>query len=114
MASFTTRIELVNPDSNDYELLHQEMRDREFYRVISFCGKWHDLPPGEYDRSSTAQMGQIYSDAGAAAQAVIDNKPLNDQNQPKNYFFIITEAVDRSMILPQTTDPLKLPPGASL
>jgi len=85
MASFTTRIELVNPDSNDYELLHQEMRDREFYRVITFCGKWHDLPPGEYDRTSIAQMGQIYSDAGAAAQAVIDNKPLNDQQEPKNY-----------------------------
>lgn len=114
MASFTTRVELVNPDSNDYTLLHQEMRDREFYQVISFCGKWHDLPPGEYDRTSTAQMGQIYSDAGAAAQAVIDNKPINDQMQPKNYYFIITEAVDRSMILPQTTDPLKLPPGASL
>ena len=53
MAIFTTRVELVNPDSNDYALLHQEMRDREFYQVISFCGKWHDLPPGEYDRTST-------------------------------------------------------------
>jgi len=114
MSSFTTRIELVNPDSNDYELLHQEMRDREFYRVINYCGVWHDLPPGEYDRTATAPLGQIYSDAGAAAQAVIDNKPVNDQQLPKEYYFIVTEALDRGYVLPHTTDPLKLPPGASL
>lgn len=114
MASFTTRLELVNPDTNDYDLLHQEMRDREFYRAINYCGVWHDLPPGEYDRTSTGTLGEIYSDAGAAAQAVINNKPVNDQQQPKDYYFIITEAVDRGYILPHTTDIAKLPPGASL
>ena len=114
MAIYTTRIELVNPDSSDYALLHQEMRDREFYQVINYCGKWHDLPPGEYDRTSTEVLGQIYSDAGAAAQAVIDNKPINDQSEPKSYYMIITEAVDRAYIIPLTTDPLKLPPGAHL
>jgi len=114
MATYTTRLELVNPDSSDYDLLHQEMRDREFYQVINYCGVWHDLPPGEYDRTSTEALGGIYSDAGAAAQAVINNKPLNDQNQPKDYYLVITEAVDRAYILPHTTDPLKLPPGASL
>jgi hypothetical protein len=114
MASFTTRLELVNPDSNDYDLLHQEMRDRQFYRAINYCGVWHDLPPGEYDRTSTGTLDEIYSDAGAAAQAVINNKPLNDQQQPKDYYFIITQAVERGYILPHTTDPTKLPPGASL
>ena len=114
MASFTTRVELVNPDSSDYDLLHQEMRDREFYRAINYCGVWHDLPIGEYDRTSTAALGQVYSDAGAAAQAVINNKPINDQQQPKDYYLLITEAVDRAYVLPHTTDPTKLPPGASL
>jgi hypothetical protein len=114
MSSFTTRIELVNPDSNDYDLLHQEMRDSEFYRVINYCGLWHDLPPGEYDRTANVTLSQIYSDAGAAAQAVINNKPLNDQMQPKSYYLLVTEALERAYILPQTTDPLKLPPGASL
>ena len=83
MASYTTRIELVNADSDDYELLHQEMRDREFYRAIDYCGVWHDLPTAEYDRTSNALLGQIYSDAGAAAQAVINHKPLNDQQEKK-------------------------------
>jgi len=114
MATYTTRIELINPDSSDYDLLHQEMRDREFYLSISYCGVWHDLPPGEYDRTSTAALGQIYSDAGAAAQAVINNKPINDQMLPKDYRFIITEAVDRAYILSPTTDPTRLPPGASI
>ena len=114
MASFTTRIELINPDGDDYELLHQEMRDKQFYRVINFCGLWHDLPPGEYDHTSSDTLGQVYSDAGAAAQAVLNHKPLNDQQQPKDYHLIVTEAVDRAFTLPHTTDPLKLPPGASL
>lgn len=114
MASFTTRLELVNPDASDYDLLHQEMRDREFYRAINYCGVWHDLPPGEYDRTYAGTLDEIYNDAGAAAQSVINNKPLNDQQQPKDYYFIITEAVERGYILPHTTDPTKLPPGASL
>jgi hypothetical protein len=114
MANYTTRVELINPDTNDYDLLHQEMRDREFYRAIDYCGVWHDLPIGEYDRTSTDALGGIYSDAGAAAQAVINNKPVNDQQQPKDYYLLITEAVDRAYVLPHTTDPTKLPPGASL
>ena len=114
MASYTTRIELVNADSDDYELLHQEMRDREFYRAIDYCGVWHDLPTAEYDRTSNALLGQIYSDAGAAAQAVINHKPLNDQQEKKDYYLLVTEAVDRAFILPHTTDVAKLPPGASL
>jgi hypothetical protein len=114
MTSYTTRIELINADSDDYELLHQEMRDREFYRAIDYCGAWHDMPTAEYDRSSNALLGQIYSDAGAAAQAVINHKPLNDQQEKKDYYLFVTQAVDRAFILPHTTDVAKLPPGASL
>jgi hypothetical protein len=114
MASYTTRIELINPDASDYELLHQEMRDREFYRAIDYCGLWHDLPNAEYDRTSAAALGTIYNDAGAAAQAVINNEPINDKQEQKDYYLIVTEAVDRAYILPHTTDVAKLPPGASL
>ena len=114
MTNYTTRIELVNADSNDYELLHQEMRDREFYRAIDYCGVWHDLPTAEYDRISAAILGVIYSDAGAAAQAVINNKPINDKQEKKDYYLIVTEAEDRAFILPHTTEVAKLPPGASL
>jgi hypothetical protein len=114
MTNYTTRIELVNPDSGDYELLHKEMRDREFYRAISYCGVWHDLPTAEYDRTSSALLSQIYSDAGAAAQAVINNNPINDKQEKKDYYLLVTEAVERSFILPHTTEVAKLPPGASL
>jgi len=114
MTNYTTRVELVNPDSDDYELLHQEMRDREFYRSINYCGVWHDLPTAEYDRTSTALLGQIYSDAGAAAQAVINHKPLNNKQEKKDYYLLVTEAVDRAFTLPHTAEAAKLPPGASL
>ena len=114
MTTYTTRIELVNPDPDDYELLHQEMRDREFYWVIDYCGVWHDLPTAEYDRTSAELLSQIYSDAGAAAQAVINNKPLNNKQEKKDYYLLVTEAVERAYTLPHTTDVAKLPPGASL
>lgn len=114
MASFTTRVELVNHDSGDYELLHQEMRDRQFYRSILSCGIWFDLPTAEYDRTSTAELGIVYDDAAAAAQTVINAKPLNDKQQKKSYLLVVTQSVDRAIVLPHTTDIAKLPPGASL
>jgi hypothetical protein len=114
MASFTTRLELVNPDASDYTLLHQEMRDREFYMALESCGIWYDLPTGTYFRISTAELGIVYYDAVAAAQAVINNKPLNDNQQPKSYLLIVTNDSDFAIELPHTTDISKLPPGASI
>ena len=114
MASYTSRLELVNPDTNDYTLLHQEMRDREFYVAIESCGIWYDLPTGLYFRTSAAELGTVYYDAASAAQAVINNKPLNDNQQPKSYLLVITANSDYAIQLPHTTDISKLPPGASL
>ncbi|HTE02409.1 MAG TPA: hypothetical protein VK668_24135 [Mucilaginibacter sp.] len=115
MASFTTRVELVNPDKSDYDLLHQEMRDAQFYRAISYCGTWHDLPAGEYDRTSDQALNTVYTQALAAVQTVINNKPLNEQQQKKDFLLLITEVEGaRAFIIPKTTDIAKLPPGATL
>ncbi|HEX3386036.1 MAG TPA: hypothetical protein VHS53_12645 [Mucilaginibacter sp.] len=114
MASFTTRLELVNADPGDYTLLHQEMRDRQFYIAIQSCGVWYDLPTGVYNRDSTAQLGIVYDDAAAAAQVVINNKPNNNNQQPKSYLLLVTNDSDMAIVLPKTTDISHLPPGASL
>ena len=114
MASFTARLELVNPDTNDYTTLHQEMRDREFYVAIESCGIWYDLPTGLYFRTSTAELGTVYYDACSAAQAIITNKPPNDQQQPKSYLLVVTQDSDFAIQLPHTTDISHLPPGAML
>jgi len=114
MSSFTTRVELVNPDHNDYELLHQEMRDAQFYRSISYCGKWKDLPFAEYDHTSNQTVSQAYDAAFAAVTTVINNKPISDKQQKKDFFLLVSEASARVFKLPDTTEIAKLPPGASL
>lgn len=115
MASFTTRVELVNADKSDYDLLHQEMRDAQFYRAISYCGTWHDMPIGEYDRTSDQSITTVYNQAMAAIQTVINNSPVNNQQQKKDFLLFVTQAEGtRVFTIPKTTDIAKLPPGASL
>lgn len=114
MGAFITRLELVNADPGDYALLHQEMRDRQFYLAIESCAIWYDLPTGVYQRQSTDQLGIVYDDAAAAAQTVINNKPNNNNGQPKSYLLVVTNDADYAIVLPKTTDISKLPPGAML
>ena len=115
MASYTTRVELVNPDASDFDLLHQEMRDRQFYRVLSYCGIWYDMPEAEYDRTSDIAVDKVFNDAHAAAQAVVDNKPINHKQQKKAFYILVTRADGpRQQLLAKTTEVVKLPPGATL
>lgn len=115
MENFTTRVELHNPDEGDYDLLHQEMRKSLFYRAINHLGTWHDLPADEYDCLSALTTTLIYSLAYTAAQAVIDIKPVNERQQIKDFWIIVTKADgDRVHKLPKTTEISRLPPGEML
>lgn len=106
---------MVNPDSSDYDLLHQELRDVQFYRVLSYCGTWHDLPHGEYDHTSDSAITTVYDQALNAVQTVINNKPISDKQQKKDFLLLVTQSDGtREFIIPKTTDIAKLPPGASL
>lgn len=115
MENFTTRVELLNPDEGDYDLLHHEMREAMFYRAINHLGTWHDLPADEYDCLSDLTTTFIYNVAYTTAQAVIDIKPVNDQQQLKDFWIIVTKANgNRVYKLPKTTEISKLPPGEML
>ncbi|MGZ3944742.1 MAG: hypothetical protein ACXVJB_07345 [Mucilaginibacter sp.] len=115
MENFTTRVELHNPDEGDYDLLQREMNDALFYRAVKHNGWWHDLPAYEYDCSSDLTTIFIYNLAFKAAQAVIDQKPINDRQQVKDFWIIVTKANgDRVFRLPKTKDIKHLPPGETL
>lgn len=115
MESFTTRVELHNPDDGDYDLLHQEMRDALFCRAVKHNGVWHDLPAYEYDCASDLTTIFIYNLAYKAAQAVIDLKPMNNKHLAKDFWIIVTKSDgDRVFRLPKTTDINRLPPGETL
>ncbi|MDB5025537.1 MAG: hypothetical protein JWP78_3292 [Mucilaginibacter sp.] len=91
------------------------MRDKQFYRVLSYFGTWHDMPEAEYDRTTDLAMVDVYNDGMAAAQAVINNKPMSDKQQKKDFYILVTKADGpRTLILRKSTELAKLPPGAML
>jgi len=53
--------------------------------------------------------------AHTAVKAVIDNKPVNDRQQLKDFWIIVTKSDgDRVFKLPLTTDITRLPAGEVL
>lgn len=69
MASFTTRVELHDADSDDYEELHKYMEKEGFERfIISDDGKTYHLPTAEYNFTSSAvKRAQVLDKAKSAA-----------------------------------------------
>lgn len=68
MAKFTTRVELINADSDDYDTLHQEMENRNFSRtIVGTDGVEYNLPPAEYNRDGNYTRQQTLDSAIAAA-----------------------------------------------
>jgi hypothetical protein len=115
MENFTTRVELHNADEGDYELLRQEMRDVLFCQAVKHRGVWHDLPVNEYDCLSDFNTTFIYNLAHTAAKNVVNNKPVNDKHQLKDFWIIVTKSDgDRVFKLSLTTDASRLPAGETL
>jgi len=91
------------------------MRDALFCRAVKHNGTWHDLPAFEYDCSSDLTTIFIYNLAYKAAQSVIELKPINDEQQVKDFWIIVTKADgDRIFRLPKTIDITRLPPDETL
>jgi hypothetical protein len=86
MASFTTRVELHNASSKDYDTLHAAMERAGFSRVIqSDDGHWYHLPTAEYDRSGSFTRGQVLKSAQDAAAIT-----------GKSFWVIVTESAGRT------------------
>ena len=86
MASFTTRVELHNASSKDYETLHAAMERAGFSRVIrSDEGRWYHLPTAEYDCSGSLTQRQVLKAAESAAATT-----------GKGFGVIVTESAGRT------------------
>lgn len=70
MANYLARVELHNAKYEDYETLHEAMRQRGFVRtIVANDGKKYQLPTGTYvAEKTTATLEQAYSAAQAAAK----------------------------------------------
>jgi len=65
MAKFALRPELNYHKEGDYELLHEALKKRGFYRVIWLADTatkkqaWYDLPTGTYFHESDSTFDQV-------------------------------------------------------
>jgi hypothetical protein len=70
MANFTTRVELHQANSQDYDMLHAAMQREGFSRNISSTdGRWYQLPTAEYDCGGTFTIEHVQNCALAAAKS---------------------------------------------
>jgi hypothetical protein len=92
MSQFTTRVELHDADSSDYEELHEEMEKRGFTRTVtSSDGITYQLPTAEYNYEGSAERSDVLRKAKAAAGAV-----------KESYEVVVTESNGRKWFgLPQ-------------
>lgn len=85
MAKFTTRVELIDADSSDYDTLHEEMENRNFTRIVTTTqGVNYYLPPAEYNREGDYTADQTLNAAKNAAAAT-----------DREYRVIVTQATIR-------------------
>ncbi len=88
MTRFTTRVELHDADSDDYETLHNEMALAGFTRtIISDSGIEYHLPPGEYNLLS--------NDTGDHVRLLATNAAIATS---KKYSIIVTPSDGRYWI----------------
>lgn len=86
MAKFTTRVELINATSEDYDLLHNEMENKNFTRtIVSDNDKIeYYLPPAEYNR-----------DGNYTRQQTLDAAKVAASETRKKYRILVTESAGR-------------------
>jgi hypothetical protein len=71
MPAFTTRIELHDATSANYEKLHEEMEARGFSREIKGRdGTWKQLPTAEYNLTGDFTRSDVLDKADAAIAAI--------------------------------------------
>ncbi|HEF4743953.1 type V toxin-antitoxin system endoribonuclease antitoxin GhoS [Burkholderia multivorans] len=69
MTKFTTRVELHDADSDDYDRLHDAMKAKGFSRFIKdHIGNSYHLPSAEYNFTGTATIDEVLNKAKAAAK----------------------------------------------
>ena len=87
MTRFTTRVELHNADSDDYEKLHDAMKANGFSRFVTDSeGNQYHLPTAEYNFVGTAALDEVLSKAKAAAkQTGLDNEIIVTESNGRRW-----------------------------
>jgi hypothetical protein len=70
MARFTTRVELHDEESSDYDKLHKAMERKGFTRTIVVGDTTYHMPNAEYNYDGEATRDQVREKAVEAAKTV--------------------------------------------
>lgn len=74
MSKYTTRVQLIDADSDDYDTLYEEMEKEGFSKAITNGdGVKYDLPDAEYNIDSTLDSSTILNKAKIAAEKTGNN-----------------------------------------
>lgn len=68
MASFTVRVEIHDPSSDSYDVLHKAMEGAGFVRTVTISGVTYRLPTAEYILSGTNSISACLNKAKIAAK----------------------------------------------
>jgi len=87
MNRFTTRVELHQADSDDYDTLHDEMKSEGFSRTISLEGEnvVYHMPTAEYNKHGENMTSEQVLEAAKRAASKTGNK----------YSVLVTKTTER-------------------
>ncbi|WP_323082924.1 hypothetical protein [Klebsiella variicola] len=77
MAEYTVRVELIDAQASDYELLHQKMQAKGYLREITGDnGERYQLPPSEYVARKELDVTGVRDEVRTIANTVKNNRVL--------------------------------------
>lgn len=89
MARYIVRVELRGADSEDYESLHEKMKEKGYSREIQNAnGDWFHLPTAEYTTIKSSTAYNVREEVRGIASKV-----------KTNYYVLVSEAADTSWYL---------------
>lgn len=87
MADYTVRVELIDAQASDYELLHQKMQAKGYLREITGdSGERFRLPPAEYVAQKQLDASGVRDEVRAIANTVKNNRVLVTKSDGRAWY----------------------------
>lgn len=115
VSTFILRVELYNPDENDYTMLHENMALISFFRAYNSGAEWLDLPTATYTCSTSNTLtvlqdaAQVESQVAHTLHTFIASKPINHAGVAKDYIYFLSKFEYGAYKLNENTDVSKRP-----
>ncbi|MDL9982864.1 DUF2622 domain-containing protein [Providencia rettgeri] len=88
MVKCTIRVELPNANYDDYQNLHERMKNSGFHKYIrSDDGVWYNLPDAEYNYDGPLDLDGVFQSAVNVAKSIrVNAKVLVTESVARRWF----------------------------